>query len=59
MKQKIFVLIIMLLMWLSSILIISEYLNVEATPGGGGGEGDNGIGLDLDFLVTLKLSRFL
>ena len=50
MKQKIFVLVVTLMICLSAIVIIPNDYKVEATGGGGGDGGDDGIGLDYDYI---------
>ena len=51
MKQKIFVLVVTLMICLSAIVIIPNDYKVEATGGGGGDGGDDGIGLDYDYIL--------
>jgi len=53
MKNKIFVLIVTLLMCLTSIVIIHSDLEVEATIGGGEGILENETGLDYDFMWSV------
>ncbi len=63
MKQKIYVLVMTLVFCLSTIVIVLNDVDVEATAGGGGQSGEIGeiIGLDLDYMweVTDNLSNVI
>ena len=50
MRNKMFVLVLTLMMVSSTIMIISNDFKVEADPGGDGGGDDGSIGLDYDYM---------